>query len=399
MTCGGIGASHGLPELGPRPLVDLEGALGGALPRELPGLLERAALEPQPQRVVLDDPAQRVGPGARARGRRRAARCARRGRRWSGRRRPRRRPACRSPAPRRRPGRRTRCRTVRRPAWRRSTSGRARSWATGGTNRTTSSRPSWAASCGQRLGVLEAAAGRAADDRDDESRRAAPGSAPSSSATARSSTSGALSGWIRPAKSSTSASAGRPSSAPDGGLVVRAGRRRGRRRGGPPRRGRVGVVQVDQLPGLEVGVGDQHVGGLDHLLLADDAGVRLGGVALGQGVVLDLGHRVHRVHQRHAPAVARQRADLAGEPVVGVHDVVVARRGCAASARSTSRAKTHSWPGSSSLVSPSNGPAWMCRTRTPSPAATTGSRAELVARVKMSTSMPWAAIRRASSMT
>ena len=34
--------------------------------------------------------------------------------------------------------------------------------------------------------------------------------------------------------------------------------------------------------------------------------------------VLDLRHRVHRVHERHAPAVARQRTDLAGEPVVRV---------------------------------------------------------------------------------
>ena len=46
---------------------------------------------------------------------------------------------------------------------------------------------------------------------------------------------------------------------------------------------RIGVVQVDQLPALEVGVGDQHVGGLDHLLLADDPGDRLGGVARRRG--------------------------------------------------------------------------------------------------------------------
>ena len=41
--------------------------------------------------------------------------------------------------------------------------------------------------------------------------------------------------------------------------------------------------------------------------------------------------------------------------------------------RSTSRAKTHSWPGSSPLLSPSNGPAWMLWTVMPSPAGTTGS--------------------------
>ena len=91
----------------------------------------------------------------------------------------------------------------------------------------------------------------------------------------------------------------------------------------PPR---LGVVQVDQLLGLEVGVGDEHVGGLDHLLLSDDARGRLGGVALGERLVLDLRHRVHRVHERYAPAVPGECADLAGEPVVGVHDVVVPER-------------------------------------------------------------------------
>ncbi len=88
----------------------------------------------------------------------------------------------------------------------------------------------------------------------------------------------------------------------------------------------VRVVQVDQLLGLDVGAGDEHVGRLDHLLLADDPRDGLGGVADRERVVLDLGHRVHGVHQRHAPAVTRERAHLAGEPVVGVHEVVVAER-------------------------------------------------------------------------
>jgi hypothetical protein len=88
----------------------------------------------------------------------------------------------------------------------------------------------------------------------------------------------------------------------------------------------VGVVEVDQLLGLDVGVGDQHVGGLDHLLLPDDPGRGLGGVADGQGVVLDLRHRVHRVDQRDPPPVAGEGSDLAGEPVVGVHGVVVTDR-------------------------------------------------------------------------
>ena len=150
----------------------------------------------------------------------------------------------------------------------------------------------------------------------------------------------------------------------------------------------VGVVELDQLLGLEIGVGDQHVRGLDDLLLADHPGERFGSVAVGQGVVLDLGHRVHRVHQRDAPPVAGERADLTGEPVVAS-----ARRrsgrpaGTPRCAAPRGRRRT-AGPGSSSLVSPSNGPAWMWRTVTPSQASTTWSSVELVARVKMSTSTP-----------
>ena len=89
----------------------------------------------------------------------------------------------------------------------------------------------------------------------------------------------------------------------------------------------VGVVELDELAGLALGVGDQPVGGLDDLGLADLAAHRLGQVAVGEVQVLDPGHRVHGVHQRHAPAVGGEPADLAGEPVVRVHQVVVAGRG------------------------------------------------------------------------
>ena len=47
-----------------------------------------------------------------------------------------------------------------------------------------------------------------------------------------------------------------------------------------------------------------------------------------------------------------ERADLAGEPVVGVDEVVVAPRLVRASVRSTSRAKAHSWPGQLALAQP-----------------------------------------------
>ncbi len=84
------------------------------------------------------------------------------------------------------------------------------------------------------------------------------------------------------------------------------------------------VVQ-GELGGLLGGVGDQPVGRLDHLGLTDHPGRRLGEVTLGQCRVLDLRHGVHRVHQRDAPALGCQPADLAGEPVVRVDEVVVAR--------------------------------------------------------------------------
>ncbi len=86
----------------------------------------------------------------------------------------------------------------------------------------------------------------------------------------------------------------------------------------------VGGVVPYELLGLLGRVRDQAVGGGDDLGLADDAGGRLGGVAVGQVGVLDLGHGVHGVHQGGAPALGGEPADVAGEPVVGVHQVVVA---------------------------------------------------------------------------
>ncbi|MGX1369120.1 hypothetical protein RKD19_004479 [Streptomyces canus] len=72
------------------------------------------------------------------------------------------------------------------------------------------------------------------------------------------------------------------------------------------------------------GVRDEAVGGGDDLGLADDAGGGLGGVAVGEVGVLDLGHGVHGVHERGAPALGGEPADVAGEPVVRVDQVVVA---------------------------------------------------------------------------
>ena len=88
---------------------------------------------------------------------------------------------------------------------------------------------------------------------------------------------------------------------------------------------RIGMVDRNQLPRFIIGVDDQPVCLIDDLLLADRAQRRLGRVTFGQRRVLHRGERVRGVHQRHRPAVPGQPTDLAGQPVVRVHDVVVAR--------------------------------------------------------------------------
>ncbi len=76
------------------------------------------------------------------------------------------------------------------------------------------------------------------------------------------------------------------------------------------------------------GVGDQPVRLGDDLLLADQPAARFRFVVVGHRGVLDLGQGVRGMHQRHPPAVLGQVPDLAGQPVVRVHDVVVARVRC-----------------------------------------------------------------------
>ena len=322
---GGCGHAARLNHVAASPLVDVEGPGGRGVPRELLGVRERADAEPVEQSGVVDDPAQRRGPARgvvvveqqaadavadhggqpadRGRDHRGGAglgldgdqaerlvvgRYGDQGRRGvppgelvPGR------PAART-APRRR------CRGAR-------------------------ARPASA------VGFSRPVAGRAADDRHHDP-RAQLGRALEQHGDRTEQDVGGLQ-RLDPAGEHQHQRLGRqPELAAYGGPVQRA-------EGGQVDAGvdhldasGVGVVEVDQLLGLDVGVGDQHVGGLDHLVLADDPGVRLGGVAVGQRVVLDPRHGVHGVHQRHAPPVAGQRAHLAGEPVVGVHGVVVADR-------------------------------------------------------------------------
>ena len=145
-----------------------------------------------------------------------------------------------------------------------------------------------------------------------------------------SATSGPLSGCTRPTKSSTTASWARPNRllasrldcAVPGWKTLEVG-------AGVDglHLGRVGVVELGQLACLLGRVGDQPVGRRDHVELASDPLLRLGGLADREGRVLDLAQRVHGLHQRHAPALLGGRADLARQPVVRVHEVVLARLG------------------------------------------------------------------------
>ena len=115
----------------------------------------------------------------------------------------------------------------------------------------------------------------------------------------------------------------RPRSTPPATARSGPGRRRA-----APRTARAGSAPYRAIRSCasNAGVGDQPVGLGDDLLLADHPGQRLGPVAGGELRVLDLGQGVRGVHQRHAPALPGQPADLAGEPVVRVDQVVVARR-------------------------------------------------------------------------
>ncbi len=88
--------------------------------------------------------------------------------------------------------------------------------------------------------------------------------------------------------------------------------------------GRVGVVQRNQLLRFMFGVDDQPVRLVDDLLFTDGAQRRFRRVAVGKRGVLHRGQRVRGVHKRHRPAVPGQPADLPRQPVVRMHDVVVA---------------------------------------------------------------------------
>ena len=355
---------------------------------KLPRLLERAR-PPAGRRSSssLDHAAQRGRPVARlvAVDQQAAVAVADDGR--SARRRQRRRPGCRWPGPRRRPARRTRCRTARRPGSPRRTTGPARPGRPAARTGPRRSRPSSAASWASDSGCSSPEPD--GPPTTGTTRRERSSGPSSSTATARSSTSGAFSGWIRPANSSTCASAGQPERGPGLAPGPAGGRRRGRRRGGRPRPapGSASYRLISCLASrsvLAISMSAASTTCSSPITRASGSGVS----PVGEGVVLDLGHRVHRVHQRHAPAVAGQRADLAGEPVVGVDDVVVAQRLAGLGAQHLAGERAQLAGQLAPWSAPRTGRRGCGGPVTPAPASTIGGRAEEVARVKMSTSMP-----------
>ena len=121
--------------------------------------------------------------------------------------------------------------------WRRRTSGPARSGSPAARTGRRRSMPSSSARAARAVGRSRPLP-EGPPTTGTTSRERRPGSRSSRTATARSSTSGALSGWIRPANISTTASRGQARARRGPRPRRSGGRRRGRRRGARPRRGR-----------------------------------------------------------------------------------------------------------------------------------------------------------------
>ena len=84
----------------------------------------------------------------------------------------------------------------------------------------------------------------------------------------------------------------------------------------------VGVVVRHEFGGFRGGVGNEPRRPVDDVVLAQFAPARLGLFPGLQQEVLDLGHGVHGVHQRHAPQPGQLKPGHTGHPVVGMDDVV-----------------------------------------------------------------------------
>ncbi len=79
-----------------------------------------------------------------------------------------------------------------------------------------------------------------------------------------------------------------------------------------------------QFGGFSAGIGNQAGGAVDDPVLALFAPTRLGLFAGLQQEVLDLGHGVHGVDERHTPELRELQARDPGHPIVRMDDVVAA---------------------------------------------------------------------------
>ena len=88
----------------------------------------------------------------------------------------------------------------------------------------------------------------------------------------------------------------------------------------------VGVVVRDELGRLGAGIGDQPGGAVDNPMLAVLAPPRLRLFTGLQELVLDLGHRVHGVHEGQPPELRELQPRDPGHPVMRMDDVIPAVR-------------------------------------------------------------------------
>jgi len=162
--------------------------------------------------------------------------------------------------------------------------------------------------------------------------------------------------------------------------------------------GRVGAVELNELAGLLRRVGDQPVGCGDNVEFAGDPLLRLGGLANRESSVLDLAQGVHGLHERHPPALLGRCADLAGQPVVRVHQVVLAGLGGRLGAQHLV-GELADLGGKIGLVHLLEGARYDTADEHPGDKLGERRRVRQTARVKISTSVPRAASRLATSTT
>lgn len=149
----------------------------------------------------------------------------------------------------------------------------------------------------------------------------------------------------------------------------------------------VSAVVGDEFGGFGGGVGDEAGGAVNDAVFAVFAAARFGLFAGVQEEVLDFGHGVHGVHERNVPQAGELEAGDAGNPVVGVDEVVAAVRLLGADAFDFGDHAVQQF-GEFFFGSLRGGPARTLWTQTPGSGCSTAGWPAAVDRVKISTSMP-----------